>query len=92
MAKLKSLQFLRRRKNQKDNSKLQQKKFEQALRTELLHKLEVQLRTADAVEFEVSGRALADFIVVLEDPSVTAMYDFEQVDDNLFIFRPKHLF
>lgn len=92
MPKLKSTQFLRRRKKQKEDNKLQQRKFEQAIRTELLHKLEVQLRSVDAVEFEVSERALADFLVVLEDPSITAMYDYEQVDDALFVFRPKHLF
>lgn len=88
---LRSLQVLRqRRENRRGQQNLQQKKTELALKAELLHRLEVQFVTNDAVEIEVQNpNVLPDFISVLEDPSVSGIYDYEQVDESLFVFRQK---
>lgn len=89
---LKSLQVIQHRKvSSSSTEQLKQKKQELAIRTELLHKLSVQLQSYDAVEIEVREDALPLFMVVLEDPALTALYNFEQVDSSLFIFRSKEI-
>ena len=93
---LKSLRVLRQRRiSKREELKLKQKKTEFALKTELMHRLDVQLSANDAVEVEVAPNVLADFLVVLEDPAITSLYDFEQDvgqgDDSLFIFRSKNI-
>lgn len=89
---LKSLQVFQHRKvSGSSTEQLKQKKQELAIRTELLHKLSVQLQTYDSVEIEVREDALPLFMVVLEDPALTAIYNFRQVGDALFIFRSKEI-
>lgn len=90
---LRSLQVLRqRRENRRSSQALQQKKTELALKSELLQRLESQ-NGSDAVEIEVQNpNVLPDFISVLEDPAVSRDYDYEQVDESLFIFRAKRIF
>ena len=89
---LRSLQVIRSRKqNKRSEEQLKQKKTELALKAELLHRLEVQFTSVDAVEIEVAERVLPLFILVLEDSAVTSLYDYEQISQSLFIFRPKQL-
>lgn len=88
---LKSVQALQKRKQlNKMDAQLKEKKHSLAIRSELQHKLETELASADAIEIEVADNALADFIVILDDP-IFALYTWEQVDDNLFIFRSKDI-
>lgn len=69
-----------------------QKRTEQGLKTELLHKLEVQFVTNDAVEIEIENdNMLPLFMLILDDPSVYNLYDFEQVSESLYIFRQKSI-
>lgn len=87
---LRSLQVWKHRHaNRNRDAQFKEKKMELALRTELLHRLEVQLTTADAVMIEVAEKVLPTFLVVLESPSVSEMYDFEQKDVTLFVFWAK---
>lgn len=87
---LRSLQVLKARKqNKRGEEQLKQKKMELALKAELLHKLEVQFTSVDAVQIEVQESVLPLFILVLEDTAITSLYDYEQVSQSLFIFRPK---
>lgn len=88
---LRSLQVLRQRRENKHNEqKLKQKKTELALKAELLHRLEVQFVSNDAVEIEVvNPMVLPDFISVLEDPSISGIYDYEQVAEDRFVFKQK---
>lgn len=88
---LKSVQALQKRKQMnKLDAQLKEKKHALAIKAELQHKLETVLASADAVEIEVADNALADFIVILDDPAF-GLYAYEQVDDNLFIFRAKDI-
>ena len=89
---LKSTQVWKyRRANRNRDEQLKQRKLEMALKTELTHKLDVQFASNEAVEIEVAENALASFLVLLDDPEITSLYTFEQVDDSLFVFRPNSI-
>lgn len=89
---LRSVEVLKHRRQRKHSEvQLQQKKTELALKTELLHRLEVQFVSNDAIEIEVAENVLPEFMLVLDDVAVTSLYDYEQVSASLFIFRPKQL-
>ena len=89
---LKSLQVLQHRKlSSNSTEQLKQKKLELAVKTELMHKLSVQLQSYDAVEFEVREDIIPIFLVILEDPALAALYDFEQVSDSLYVFHSKEI-
>lgn len=93
--KLKSLQVLRQRKHNKQSElQLKQRKTEMALKTELMHKLEVHFATVDTLQLEVADNVLADFLVILEDPAITSLYTYTQdyVDEHLFTFTPRAIF
>ncbi len=94
MAKRRGSKWLQARRNKavRNQSTEQQAQRQQGLRlkSELQHKLEVQFTSADAVEIEIINPDLLPlFVMLLDDPSISNAYDWEQVSESLFIFRQK---
>ena len=48
------------------------------------------LKDNDSVMIEVNPRVLSEFITITD--SISAIYDYEQQESNLFVFRNRELF
>lgn len=79
----------RRIENQAKN-KYHSKRVESEILIELKDKLEEYLFENDKVMLEVSPKFVGEFMNTLTD-SVLAIYEYEQIDSNKFIFSNKEL-
>lgn len=85
------LQRAKRHSSEKRLQKEQQeRKIEYKIQLELMEKLSQYLEDNDRVMFEVHPKFVGEFINILDDDVLT-MYDYEQLDQNKFIFSPKVL-
>lgn len=71
-------------------SKYHSKRVESEILIELKEKLEEFLLENDRVMIEVNPRFVGEFISALTD-SVVAIYDYEQIDTNKFVFSNREI-
>ena len=86
-----TLDLLKQRSAEKQTrNKYYSKKIESEILIELKEKLDEYLLDNDRVMLEVNPRFIGEFINALTD-SVVAIYDYEQIDTNKFVFSNKEI-
>lgn len=86
-----TLDLLRQRQLEKQNKNIYStKKVESEILIELKEKLEEHLLENDRVMLEINPRVVSAFMNILTD-SILAIYEYEQVDSNKFIFSNKEI-
>lgn len=89
--RLMTTELLKARKRLKKNGDaIKSKKVEQKLVIELKDKLEELLEYNDRAMLEIHPNVVGEFLNILSD-KVLSMYDFEQIDNNKFIFYSKEI-
>lgn len=79
-----------RRVERQSKNKYHSKRIESEVFIELKDKLEEYLIENDRVMIEVNPKVVSEFMTALSD-SILAIYDYEQIDSNKFIFSNKEL-
>lgn len=74
----------------KSRDEITSKRVESRVFMELQEKLSKELSENDKVMVEVNRRVLGEFINSLDD-RVLALYEYEQLDDNKFVFYNKEI-
>ena len=74
----------------KSRNKYHSKRIESEILIELKDKLEEYLFENDKVMLEVNPKFVGEFMGALTD-SLLAMYEYEQIDTNKFVFSNKEL-
>lgn len=86
-----TLDLLKQRQLEKQNKNIYStKKVESEILIELKEKLEEHLLENDRVMLEINPRVVSAFMNILTD-SILAIYEYEQVDSNKFIFSNKEI-
>ena len=86
-----TLDLLKQRQLEKQNKNIYStKKIESEILIELKDKLEEHLLENDRVMLEINPRVVSAFMNILTD-SILAIYEYEQVDSNKFIFSNKEI-
>lgn len=86
-----TLDLLKQRQLEKQNKNIYStKKVESEILIELKEKLEEHLLDNDRVMLEINPRVVSAFMNILTD-SILAIYEYEQVDSNKFIFSNKEI-
>jgi hypothetical protein len=86
-----TLDLLKQRQLEKQNKNIYStKKIESEILIELKEKLEEHLLENDRVMLEINPRVVSAFMNILTD-SILAIYEYEQVDSNKFIFSNKEI-
>lgn len=89
--RLMTLEVMKERGRTKKNKKASlSKKVEYRLVLELKEKLETLLEDNDKTMLEVDSRYVGEFINILSN-KLLSMYDYEQLDENKFIFYTKEI-
>lgn len=78
------------KKDKRNKRALISKQLEYRLEKELERKLDDCLLNNDRVLIEVNKKVLGEFLNIL-DGRVSSIYDYEQVDNNKFIFSNKEI-
>jgi len=79
-----------RREEKKSKNNVTSKKIENQVLIELKDMLEEYLAENDVVMIEVKERVLGEFISIM-DSSILAVYEYEQVGKDKFIFKNKEI-
>lgn len=79
-----------RRLEKQSKNKYHSKKVESEILIELKNTLEEYLKDNDSVMIEVNPKVLSEFITITD--SISAIYEYEQQESNLFVFRNRELF
>jgi hypothetical protein len=74
----------------RSKNKYQSKRVENEILIELKNTLEEYLKDNDSIMIEVNPKVLGEFITITD--SISAIYDYEQQESNLFVFRNRELF
>lgn len=86
-----TLDLLKQRQLEKQNKNIYStKKVESEILIELKERLEEHLLENDRVMLEINPRVVSAFMNILTD-SILAIYEYEQVDSNKFIFSNKEI-
>lgn len=86
-----TLDLLKQRKLERQSkNKYHSKRIESEVLIELKDKLEEFLLENDRVMIEVNPKVLGEFMNALTD-SILAIYNYEQIDSNKFIFSNKEI-
>lgn len=86
-----TMDLLKQRKLERQSkNKYQSKRIENEILIELKNTLEEYLKDNDSVMIEVNPKVLGEFITVMD--SISAIYEYEQEESNLFVFRNKEIF
>lgn len=86
-----TMDLLKQRKLERQSkNKYQSKRIENELLIELKNTLEEFLKDNDSVMIEVNPKVLGEFITITD--SISAIYEYEQEESNLFVFRNKEIF
>lgn len=86
-----TLDFIKQKNLEKrSKSKYQSKRVENEILIELKNTLEEYLKDNDSIMIEVNPKVLGEFITITD--SISAIYDYEQQESNLFVFRNRELF
>ncbi len=79
-----------RRLERQNKNKYHSKKVENEILIELKNTLEEYLKDNDSIMIEVNPRVLSEFITITD--AISAIYEYEQQESNLFVFRNRELF
>ncbi len=83
--------LLKQRKLERQSrNKYHSKRVESEILIELKNTLDEYLKDNDSVMIEVNPRVLGEFITITD--SISAIYEYEQQESNLFVFRNRELF
>lgn len=87
---LRCLELKRLAKSESSRRAMVGKQIESNIKRELINKLDGILSDYDSVEIEIAPKVVTEFINIL-DSDITNKYDYQQIDDNKFIFRNKEI-
>lgn len=83
--------LLKQRKLERQSrNKYHSKRVESEILIELKNTLDEYLKDNDSVMIEVNPKVLGEFITITD--SISAIYEYEQQESNLFVFRNRELF
>jgi|BioPla2DNA2_1021312.scaffolds.fasta_scaffold32626_2 hypothetical protein len=86
-----TMNYLKQRKLERHTkNKYASKRIENLVLIELKEKLEEYLTENDKVMLEVNPKVVGEFLNILTD-TLLAIYDYEQIDENKFIFYNKEI-
>ena len=88
-----TLQLLKQRKLERQSkNKYHSKRIESEIVNELKSVLAEYLQDNDRIMLEVDPKVLGEFQNIIDTDSISAVYEYEQVESNLYVFSNRDLY